>query len=318
MGKKKKAIRKSFADWDDITPEEQIMNANAFYNINEDNAKDILNIGNNNHKDPSGLDDYIVNQIKQQVSNISIGTKNLLPADDVYEERNVTEEDNGFKSYTPIKPEDTSESHDPVEIPNPEYDNNLEDHKEISVADINAAIANEPFDEEEFDKYEDVRKFGATIRKNIGVIEFDDRIASFSMNIYNGNSENKLQYDVDGLFTDQVIDLLRTALIVKRFPSALYKQEELIDLFNGNNSIVNNENESVIFVDVLGEYIAVYLVYHISIDRVFSSYEKIWSSTNISSDDFWIQLAQLIDNDDLSFINTKEYVDIFYNSSHNT
>lgn len=318
MGKKNK-IRKSFAGWDDISPEEQIENGEEFYNINENNIENILELDKVPKKTFRDKNTGLEAEIAQDI------IKNFGHNNETEDSDNTTEEDEGMLFAEVLNDDDSiqfyddpveesssfeevSEDNDTSDVVETEYKNtSFEEHTDISDDDI--------------DRFDSIRKLSVITNRTVGVVKFDDEIAPFSINIHQsmltdlvGSTEG-----IDGLMNQDVISLLEKALIVNRYPAALFKKDEFVErLQDIKGSLKQNDSKKVVFVDVLGEYIAVYFVYAGAIERFTSLIPSITNDSNDRSTyNVWFDLATILDSEAHSFSDEENFVELFYNSSAN-
>ncbi len=317
MGKKNK-IRKSFAGWDDVSPEEQIENGEEFYNINENNIENILELDKVPKKTfrdkNTGLEAEIAQDIiKNFGHNNDTEVNNDTIPDDYVEYQDLTE-DNNTEEDEPVEEfpsfEEVYEGNNTSDVVETEYKNtSFEEPTDTSDEDDDTS------------RFETIRKLSVITNRTVGVAKFDDEIAPFSINIHQSMLTDLVGSTdgIDGLMNQDVISLLEKALIVNRYPAALFKKDEFVErLQDIKGSLKQNDSKKVVFVDVLGEYIAVYFVYAGAIERFTS---LIPSITNDNSDkstyNIWFDLATILDNEAHSFSDEENFVELFYNSSAN-
>lgn len=319
MGKKRnKQIKNSFKGWDEMTPEDQMRNADEFFNIDKKSAEDILGLGVSNKKlvdKDTGLESAIVDDI---VKNFGVEDTDSIVDETLVDEFVTNLEDVGIPEEDENVPVNGLET-------NEEKSYDLEDDRDKAEEETADIEYSQPVTvdvvEKDADYYVDIRKFGCIVRTTIGITTFDDGTAPFAINEHVAMLEG-LAKDIDSSsIDDSIIELFKKALIVNRYPAALFTKDEFVNML-GKGKFNQLPRETATFVDVLDSYIAVYFVHGNSIARFSDTIRSI-----ITIDDeeeygnpyynVWFYLATLLDSDDHSFINEEGSVEMFYNSSHN-
>ena len=358
MGKKKdKKIRNAFKGWDDMTPEEQMHNADEFFNIDEDSAEDVLGLGISDKvlvDKETGLESDIVNDIVKNFG-VSKDTADIVveepeEVDGIMEDQDLFEdlEDVGI----PEEPETPSDVVEPKEemkqtfsnlsfddeddddegyvFPSQTHSNDTEDS---SVEEVNVEYSDEDTetsmqpsdniddDKEDPDYFIDIRRFGCTVRTTLGITTFNDGIAPFALNEHVAQLEGIAKNIDISTIDESIIKLFKNALIINRFPAALYTHDEFVSIL-GKGKFVQQELEQVVFVDVCNEYIAVYFVHDNALKRFNDTISDIITIDDVEEygDPYynvWIYLATILDSDDHSFFSEEGNVEMFYNSTHN-
>lgn len=335
MGKKhKKQIRNAFKDWDNVTAEDQMKNADRFFNINKNTVNDLGDLGLSDKvfvDKETGLEPEIVSDIINSFG--PTGEENYIPDpddmpddvsfDDYNDDEAVPESvkrvldslENQITSEQVTDDEDESSEEGETEPLDESKEDNVEDDLPINIDKTEEA------DEDKYD-YDDIRSFGCTVRSGLGIVKFDDGIAPFTLNEHVAMIEN-LAKDVDpSIINDDIIELFKKALIINRYPAAIYTKEEFISSnILDKGKFVQGESEHAVFVDVLNKYIAVYFVKNIALDRFANSITDI---INVPKDEFgdpvanvWAYLGAILDTDRFSFTNDEDAVEFFYKSNYN-
>ena len=359
MGKKhKKEIRKAFAGWDDISPEEQMRNADEFYNINKDNAEDILDLGVSDKvlvDTETGLEKDIVDNIVDNFKEDEVlfddteseGSDEVI--DNFFDnlEKEFSAEEPAAEEEEEVSSDTTEDASEETEDPKEESTDNTVIEEDSADADVHEEVKEEPKEDtnegeedaevsneeapveedpvpaiEPEEDFSDVRKFGCSVRKKLGIVTFNDGLSAFTLNEHQAMLENYGDNVEKDTITPAIIELFKTALICNRYPAAIYTKDEFVSMdVLGNGKFKQDENEHAVFVDVLNNYIAVYFVYFRSIDRFDSTIRSIIPD---AGDDFadpynnvWIGLASILDSDHHSFDDDENFVEYFYNSEYN-
>lgn len=348
--KKNKQIRDSFKGWDDMTPEEQMHNADEFFNIDEDSAEDVLGLGISDKvlvDKETGLESDIVNDIRKSfgvTEEVDIETKEPEEeVDGIMEDQDLFEdlEDVGIpeevtdtveepkeevkETFPDVSFEDDDDDEGYV-FPTTKTEEPKEEVKDTPVEEDMEQFTDhyQPEDEEpekDADYYVDIRKFGCIVRKTIGITTFNDGIAPFAINEHVAQLEGLSKNIDESTIDDNIIKLFKNALIVNRFPAALYTHDEFVSLL-GRGKFVQQDLEQAVFVDVLNEYIAVYFVHDGALQRFNDTISEIITVDDVEEYgnpyyNVWIYLATILDSDDHSFFAEEGNVELFYNSTHN-
>lgn len=317
MGKKKnKQIKNSFKGWDEMTPEDQMKNADEFFNIDKKSAEDILGLGVSNKKlvdKETGLESAIVDDIVKTFGGEETNTteEDVLVEDIIENLEYVNIPDEGESATEPETEEIPDTEEEDTDDEEPEYETEDEFDDKYSVEDS----------AKDEDYYVDIRKFGCIVRTTLGVTTFDDRVAPFAINEHVAMLEGLAKNIDTSSIDDSIIELFKKALIVNRYPAALYTKDEFVNIL-GKGKFNQLPSEKATFVDVLNEYIAVYFVHDEAIQRFNDTIKSIISIEDEEEygDPYynvWIYLATILDSDDHSFINEEGSVEMFYNSTHN-
>lgn len=370
MGKHKKKIRNTFKDWDNVTPEDQMRNADEFFNINKNNVESLGDLGISDKvfvDKETGLEAEIVNDIINSFGG-STNEPEFVPAteevpfyDDKDEavpesvKRVLDSLNNTITSQTDVVDEEPEEESDVEVIPDAEiepkeeedieldsyftqvnneeddsvnedlmdgiYESNMETADDEVEDDIPVEDKKEEEPEDE-DKFIDVRCFGCTIRSGLGIVKFDDGIAPFTLNEHVAMLEDLTRNSDSSLINDDIIELFKKALIINRYPAAIYTKEEFISSnILPRGKFVQGECEHAVFVDVLNKYIAVYFVKNIALNRFDDSITDIIPAPMDEFGDpranVWAYLGAILDTDRFSFANDSDIVELFYESDYN-
>lgn len=353
MGKKhNKKIRKAFAGWDDISPEEQMRNADEFYNINKNNAEDILDLGISDKvlvDTETGLEKDIVDNIvdnfksddtpfeEDQGEDVVDNFFDSLEKEFEKEQEEEAKEEEATDNND-VTDDTTSETEEVTQVSeevNEEATETIvEKEEEITKEDSEEETAEDdgviedipvddtPEKEEPEEDFSDVRKFGCVVRKDLGIVTFNDGLASFTINEHQAMVQNYADNVEESTITPEIIELFKTALICNRYPAAIYTKDEFVSMdVLGKGKFKQGDREQAVFVDVLNTYIAVYFVHHLAIERFSDTIREIIGDAGSDFADpynnVWISLASILDSDHHSFDSDENYVEYFYNSKYN-
>lgn len=329
MGKKhKKLIRESFNDWDDITPEEQIRLSNELYNVTEDNIGSLLDLSDGPLLDnETGIELDVLKMIEDKFSNKD--AEDAKETDSVYPDYVDTDDSKEESSDIPDSVQSVLDALDGSICINTDDVEEETDDDQISSIDTESASDDSEVDEvpetnveEDYNRFDDVRKFKIIIRTGLGIVNFNDEIAPFSINEFEamvkGFTNN---IDVSSI-SPEMINLFKMALIVNRFPAALYTNEEFAALnLLDKGKFTQRETENAVFVNVLDKYVGVYFVKVEALQRFNDTIREI---VDVEDDELgdpyynvWVYLASILNSPEHSFVDDDSAVELFYNSANN-
>lgn len=332
MGKNKKKkiekeIQKAFKGWDEITPEDQKRNADEFFNLTEDSAEYLLDIDTSDIREAvdeeSGLETTIVNDIINNFKTEETYSDTDEDLDKEFEELESISEPEDDEVPEALQNVLDNLENEITSTNIPEEEVVEETTNDLVAPDKNLILDPTPVQtvvEEETDRFCDVRRFGCVVRKSLGLVNFNDGLSTFTINEHAAMLEGLADNIDTSTFSVGIIELFKKALIINRYPAALYTQDEFVSML-GRGRFTQQDYENAVFVSMLNKYIAVYFVRTQALDRFDSTITEIvpspFDETSDPRANIWTYLATVLDSDSFSFVNNEDFAELFYNSTHN-